>query len=136
MNTIRNTGKSRMIRERGRARQSATRTADKRNGGQAHQRNGGQAYTLDKMFGCLLIHHFIVIIPCLLISEMCGPDPPQSQLPRMEAKISRSEVTSLHLTPFLADFHIGFNYICRWNPPFGFALFHKTDCIWLAFYNA
>ena len=43
--------------------------------GRARQRNGGQAYTLDKIFGLLLIHHFTVIIPCLLICEMCGPDP-------------------------------------------------------------
>ena len=48
-----------MIRERGRAR----------------QRNGGQACTLDKMFGFLLIHHLTVIIPCLLLCEMCRPDP-------------------------------------------------------------
>jgi len=33
-------------------------------------KNGGQDYTLDKMFGFLLIHHFTMIIPCLLIREM------------------------------------------------------------------
>jgi len=27
-------------------------------------------YTFDKMFGFLLLHHFTVIIPCLLICEM------------------------------------------------------------------
>jgi len=42
-----------MILESGRALQSATRTADKR--------NGGQAYTLDKMFGFVLIHHFTAV---------------------------------------------------------------------------
>jgi hypothetical protein len=36
---------------------------------------GRGVYTFDKMLGFLLIHHFTVIIPCLLICEMCRPDP-------------------------------------------------------------
>jgi len=39
--------------------------------GRALQKNGGQAYTLDKMLGFLLIHRFIVIIPCLLVCKIC-----------------------------------------------------------------
>jgi len=66
-------GKSRIILERSRAR----------------QRNGGQAYTLDKTFVVLLIHHFTVIIPCLLICEMCRSDPCVFLLPLFRPPVQK-----------------------------------------------